>query len=135
MNRSLIARVCLVLVGLFFLPAGLQAAFAPRSFYTDFPLGRGWVAGTGGGYNEHLVRDVGALFLALVLLSFWAWWRPSLCLPVAVAWTFLGALHLLFHVQHLEHLETVDKVGQVGTLAVALVLAIVAVFASTRQPQ
>jgi hypothetical protein len=132
MHRPLIARTCLVLIGLFFLPTGLQATFAPRSFYDDFPLGRHWVAQTGGGYNEHLVRDVGALFLAMVLLSFWAWWRPALCLPLAVAWTMLGALHLAFHVQHLKHLETIDKVGEVTSLSIALVLAIVAIFTSPR---
>lgn len=130
-----LARVCLVIVGLFFLPTGLEATFLPRTFYNDFPLDRGWVAHTGGAYNEHLVRDVGALFLAMVLLSFWAWWRPSLCLPVAVAWTFLGTLHLLFHAQHLERLGTIDKVAQIGSLTLALVLAIVATVASARAPQ
>ena len=48
---------------------GLQALFAPRSFYDDFPIGRGWVA-MDGPYNQHLVRDVGSLNLALVVLVF-----------------------------------------------------------------
>ena len=46
------------------LGVGLQALFTPRSFYDDFPLGRGWVA-MDGPYNQHLVRDVGSLNLAL----------------------------------------------------------------------
>jgi hypothetical protein len=40
----------------------------PHSFYDDFPLpGRDWVS-TLGPYNEHFVRDVGALNLALGVL-------------------------------------------------------------------
>ena len=50
------------LIAVFMLPAGIQATFAPRSFFDDFPLGRGWISHTGDAYNEHLVRDVGACF-------------------------------------------------------------------------
>jgi hypothetical protein len=39
---------------------GLWATFAPRSFYGDFPFGRGWVEALPA-YNEHLMRDVGGL--------------------------------------------------------------------------
>ena len=45
---------------------GVQAEFTPRAFYDDFPFGRGWVA-MDGRYNEHLIRDFGALNLALVV--------------------------------------------------------------------
>ena len=51
------------------LGVGFQALFTPRSFYDDFPIGRGWVA-MDGPYNQHLVRDVGSLNLALVVLVF-----------------------------------------------------------------
>lgn len=54
---------------MFMLPTALQAAFAPRSWYDDFPLGRGWIAAEGSTYDEHLVRDVGVLFLALIIVS------------------------------------------------------------------
>ena len=47
---------------------GVQAEFFPRSFYDDFPFGRGWVA-MDGRYNEHLIRDFGALNLALLVLT------------------------------------------------------------------
>ena len=56
-------RVALAGVGLIQLVDGLYALFAPSSFYSDFPLGRGWVEALPA-YNEHLVRDVGGLFLA-----------------------------------------------------------------------
>ena len=48
---------------------------SPQSFYDDFPgLGRAWVS-VDGPYNEHLVRDVGALNLALLVLFVVAWVR------------------------------------------------------------
>src|SRR5437764_15424176 len=103
MRSPLVARVCVALIALMFLPAGLQGAFAPKSFYDDFPIGRHWVAIVGPAYNEHLVRDVGGLFLAMCIVSFWAWWRPALCLPVAVAWLVQGGLHLTFHLDHPHH--------------------------------
>ena len=67
------ARRGLLRGGLLFLAVtplvgGLWALFAPRAFYEDFPLpGRNWVS-TLGSYNEHLIRDYGALNLALAVL-------------------------------------------------------------------
>lgn len=56
---------------------GVWAAGFPRSFHADFPLpGRGWIAGLGP-YHEHLIRDVGGLYLALLVLSVPAWRRPT----------------------------------------------------------
>ena len=71
MARSDIARWSLVLIALLMAPAGLQAAFAPRSFFEDFPIGRGWISAGDANYDEHLVRDVGALFLALIVVTLW----------------------------------------------------------------
>ena len=62
-------RLLLWLMAFCSLGVGLQALFTPRSFYDDFPFGRGWVA-MDGPYNEHLVRDVGSLNLAIVVLVF-----------------------------------------------------------------
>lgn len=47
---------------------GIWAAFLPESFYGDIPAIRpAWVA-VDGPYNEHLIRDVGAMFLALAVV-------------------------------------------------------------------
>jgi len=46
---------------------GAWATVAPRSFFDDFPLGRGWVASLPP-YNVHLVRDVGGLSLGFAVL-------------------------------------------------------------------
>ena len=46
---------------------GVWALIAPQSFYDAFPsIGFGAWVGVDGPFNEHLIRDVGALYLALV---------------------------------------------------------------------
>lgn len=87
MNRERIQRWSLALIALFMLPTAVQASFAPESWFDDFPLGRGWVAAGGGSYDEHLVRDVGVLFLALFVVTAWSVWRRE-------AMTILAALSL-----------------------------------------
>ena len=130
-------RVCLVAIGLFMLPAGVQAAFAPRSFFDDFPVGRGWIAAEGGSYDEHLVRDVGVLFLALIIVTLWAAWRGEFLVPVAIAWVVQGVGHLAYHVGHLDGVDGVDRVGLVGSLVMIPVLAAIALVSMvtpTRRP-
>ena len=69
-HSGAIRAVAPVVLGLIQLFDGLYARWAPRSFYDDFPLGRGWVEALPA-YSEHLVRDVGGLFIAtaVVLLA------------------------------------------------------------------
>ena len=51
---------------------GVWALVFPREFYDSFPgLGFGAWA-TDGPFNEHLIRDVGALYLALVAAGVFA---------------------------------------------------------------
>ena len=63
---------------------GVWALADPASFNDDFPLpGRHWVS-LAGPYNEHLIRDVGGLYLALGVLTLWAVLRPRRDLFAAV---------------------------------------------------
>lgn len=128
-NHRRIERVALALIGLFMLPAGLQAAFAPQSFFDDFPLGRSWISHQGDLYNEHLVRDVGALFLALIIVTGWTVWKQRQGAPVAVAWLVQGVLHLGFHAANLDGYGTADTIGLVGSLVTIPALAVVALWA------
>ncbi|MBU2666121.1 hypothetical protein KOI35_21640 [Actinoplanes bogorensis] len=105
---------------------GVWAAAFPLSFYTDFPSpGRNWVS-TLGPYNEHLVRDVGALYLALLVLSVWAFRRPT---PESMrvtggAWLVFNSIHFLWHMLHLDMFPTIDKVGNAVALGGVLLLSI-----------
>ena len=129
MSRQRIQNLSLLVIAISMLPVGVQAAFAPKSFYDDFPLGRGWIAKEGGAYNEHLVRDVGVLFLALIIVTAWTALRSRPARPVAVAWFVQGVLHVVYHVDHLDGYKSVDKFGLIGSLALVPVLALIALLA------
>ena len=129
MNRRRVEGTALALIAAFMLPAGLNAAFWPASFFDDFPFGRGWIAAEGGTYDEHLVRDVGALFLALIVVTVWAIWRREAARLVAVAWLVQGTLHLAYHLGHLDAYDTVDRLGLVGSLVTIPALALVTLWA------
>jgi hypothetical protein len=104
---------------------GTWALLAPRSFYDDFPLpGRDWVS-LAGPYDEHLVRDVGGLYLALGLMTLWAALRPwtDLLAVVGVAWEVFSVPHVIFHAGHLDGLETFDKLAELVSLGATVLLA------------
>jgi len=124
------ARVALAI--LFFSAAsiGLVAAFAPHAFYDDFPFLRHWVDLLPP-YNEHLVTDVGGLYLGFAVLFAWAalTMQPTLVRAACCAWLLTEALHLGFHATHLDNFDTADAIGQVASLAFLLVPAAVALWA------
>lgn len=115
----LFMRVVLGGLGLVQLVDGAWALIAPRSFYDDFPAGRGgWVSALPG-YSDHLVRDVGSLFLATAVLMLWAAvvLERRLTLVALVAWLVWATPHLVFHLFNLEPYDTVDTVANVVALA------------------
>jgi nucleoside-diphosphate-sugar epimerase len=119
-------RVLLWLLALGNLGVGLQALFMPRSFYDDFPFGRGWVA-MDGPYNQHLVRDVGSLNLALVVLVFAALFvgTRTLARVAMVVWLVNAVPHFLYHLGHLKmDMTGGDKFALVVTLGFAVVAPI-----------
>lgn len=133
MSSARIERYALLLISVFMLPTAVQATFAPRSWFDDFPLGRGWIAAEGGAYDEHLVRDVGVLFLALVIVTAWAAMRSELTRAVSVAWLVQGVLHLVYHVGHLDGLGAADQAALVVSLASIPILALIALWAGLAQ--
>lgn len=105
---------------------GSWAAAVPRSFYDSFPgLGTVWVA-VDGPYNEHLVRDVGALYLGLAAASVVAAASHRLegGRAVGVAWLVFSVPHLTYHLAHLEGFTVRDVIGQVVALSATVVLAV-----------
>lgn len=113
---------------------GGWAQFAPRSWYDSFPLpGRHWVSLLGP-FNEHLARDVGGLYLALLTISFWAVLRPrpeTLRLTGA-AWLVFSVPHLVFHLLHLEMFPPPDRIANVVALGGTVLLAGVLLLPSAR---
>ncbi|GLY48964.1 hypothetical protein [Lentzea sp. NBRC 102530] len=105
---------------------GLWSYFLPESFYDHFPVVLGEWISQDGPYNEHLVRDHGAMYLALGAGSVFGLFRPSrhVYQLLGVAWTVFGVLHIAYHVGHLGHMSTADAIGQVTVLVVAVLLAV-----------
>lgn len=104
---------------------GLWAAAAPRSFYETFPgLGSVWVV-VDGPYNEHLVRDVGTLYVGLAAASVVAAasHRADGGRVIGVAWLVFSIPHLTYHLAHLDGFTVRDVVGQVVALSATVVLA------------
>ena len=100
---------------------GLTAAVLPRTFYDDFPFVAGWVELLPP-YNEHLVTDVGGLYLGFAVMFAWAAWtlERTLVQAVCVAWLLTAALHLFFHAGHLEGFSTADAIAEIASLALLL---------------
>ena len=104
---------------------GAWAEFAPKSFYDSFPgFGHHWVS-LSGPYDEHLVRDVGGLYLALFAISVWAVVRPrgETFALVGAGWLVFSIPHFVFHAFHLDEFGTADKLGNVIGLGATIVLA------------
>jgi hypothetical protein len=101
---------------------GLWALLAPRSFYDDFPAGRGgWVSALGP-YNEHLTIDYGSLSLALVtvLVAAAVILERRLVLVAAGAYLVWSVPHFVYHMITLDKYGTTDAIGNVMTLAVTV---------------
>jgi hypothetical protein len=127
-----VVRVALVYLTLVSLSIGLWALLAPRSFYDDYPgLGRAWV-GVDGPYNEHLVRDVGGLNLALAVLLIAAAVTVTrvMVLTAAIASLVWGLPHLVYHLANAGDLEAGDAVASIGGLALFAVLPILLIVVS-----
>ncbi len=122
---STLRRLALVVIAGGSVVVGVWAQGFPRSFYDDFPgMGRVWVA-VDGPFNEHLVRDVGGLNLALAFVAIMALVTGSVLLARVAGGAALlyGVPHLLYHATHLGPYDTGDAIALVGSLGVVVLAA------------
>lgn len=101
------------IMGIFGLYTGIQQQFLPRIFYERFPgFGMAWVA-PDGPYNEHLMRDLGGVNLALTFLVFLAIARPTAYLVrgVAIAVLISQVPHFVYHALHQDLLPDTRERG------------------------
>jgi len=110
-------RYGLLVIAFAQLGATLQALLAPRSFYNDFPLGRGWVHAYPA-YNDHLIYDYGAYTLgAVVALVIAAIWLDRRVVQLAtVSWLVSATIHLVNHVVTVDRYGTGDAVANLTGL-------------------
>jgi hypothetical protein len=130
------ARIALGLLALAAISVGLPATVVPQTFYADFPFFASWVS-LFPPYNEHLITDVGGLYLGFVLLFAWAAWtlQPTLVRAACSAWLLTATLHLAFHATHLDDYGAVDATAQLASLATVLGLPLVAIWAVSEPPR
>lgn len=118
-------------IGLWFLTiawgaAGVWQLFLPHSFYADGPVpGHRWVDLLPP-YNEHLMRDVGALTLAMVVpLGVAAVTLDVRLVRVTLAANLVFTVaHFVFHATHLQHFPTGDAVGQTVALGIGVLVPV-----------
>lgn len=125
-----VARASLLILLVGAASVGLIATVAPRTFYEDFPFFASWVSLLPP-YNEHLVTDVGGLYLGFALLFAWAarTLQPTLVRAACCAWLLTATLHLVFHATHLDGFGTADAIAELASLAFLLVPPLAAIWA------
>ena len=110
--------------------AAIWALAAPRSFFDSFPVsGAHWVSSLPP-FNEHLIRDYGASFLALAVLALIAAWLADrrLMQVTLVVWTIAAVPHLIFHLAHADEPSGVEGVLSLFTLGLNAVLPLILLF-------
>src|SRR5262249_13193394 len=93
--------------------------FAPHGFYRH-------VVGVDalGPYNQHLLSDVGELYLGFAVLFVWAARSLSITLVRAscAAFAVTELMHFLYHATHLAHFDVRSATAQTSGLVLLLAL-------------
>ena len=136
MTGRVALRAALGLLVVSGLVVGCWAAFAPHSFFVSFPGGGHVWAGVDGPYNEHLVRDVGDLNLALAAVTAGAfvWLTRPLTIAAALAWVVYSVPHFAYHAANTQVVTGGDRVPELASLAVPIVLGAALLLVARRAP-
>ena len=88
-----------------------------------------------GAYDEHLVRDVGALFLGLGVLMIVAAvrGRRDLTLTAVAVWLIFAVPHAIYHLLNLGPYTTADAVANVATLGWTVLAPIIVLCCCARR--
>jgi len=125
-STSLVRRIPVAILGLTGSQLGVWIQAAPRHFFDEFPgAGHRWVSAFGP-YNEHLLRDFGAMNLALGAVALVAtfWFTRTMVRVACGAWFIFGVQHLAYHAMHVDMLDGVDRWASPFALVFVLVLAV-----------
>src|SRR3954468_3228659 len=116
--------------------AAVFALFWPRTLFVDFPVaGAHWVDALPP-YNEHLVRDYGASFLALTALALFAAYYAErrLIIVTAVVWEISALPHAIYHFAHSDAPSGWRGALSLATLAINVVVPFVLLFLVRKEP-
>lgn len=122
MTRRRLLRAGLVLLGLLHLTWGVGAVAAPRWYFETFPGGGATWTAAHPPYNEHLMVDVGAAFLAfgvlLLIAAVLAERRVTAVVLVGVL--AFAVVHAVYHLREPGELSGADR----GLSILALLLGV-----------
>jgi hypothetical protein len=130
--RALLAQMALI--------QGYGAVFAlfwPHAFFDDFPLpGANWVDALPP-FNEHLVRDYGASFLALsALAAFAAYYAERrLIVVTAIVWEISALPHAIFHFAHSDAPPGWRGALSLATLAINVLAPLLVLYLVRKEPE
>ncbi len=119
-------RVLLAILFLVAVWVGIWAYFMPRSWYDTFPGAGMRLLVQLGPYNEHFVKDVGSMYLALAVLTAVAIWlsaSDAVVRVTAAAWTTFNVLHMIYHLTMLSVYDAREKIFLVVSLVVVLIVS------------
>src|SRR5262245_13143474 len=113
------------------LAIGVVATLTPRAFYNYVP----WVDLVPP-FSEHLMRDYGAMNLALGLVTVVAaaTMDRRMVHTALAAYLVFAVPHLLFHLTHHDHYTTSQAVGETTALTFAVLLSIALLTLTWRVP-
>jgi hypothetical protein len=134
---NIIRRVCLVLLILYGAYSGLWGYFSPRAWDERFPgFGLTWLPRMGP-FNEHFAKDVNAMYLGLVVVTFFVLipWigRESLVVFMGAVWLTFNVLHLIYHARMLDMFEPRDRVLGIFSLCLVAFFSALLVIPQRRQ--
>jgi hypothetical protein len=116
---------------------GIWGVAAPHSFYSSFPgSGHRWVARLGP-YDEHLVRDVAALQLGMLVLlvAAAALLEATLVRVALIAYAVASVPHLAYHLTTLGHYSAADNAASIAGLALQAGLPLALLQTARRRAQ
>jgi hypothetical protein len=125
-------RVGIWFLALVELAVGIVATLTPRVFYDYLP----WVS-LASPYSEHLMRDLGAMNLALAVVTFVAaiTMEQLMVRTALTAYLVFAVPHLLFHVTHHQHYTTTAAILETTGLVVLVLLPVaLLMFTGQRSP-
>ncbi|MEY2418777.1 MAG: hypothetical protein QOG90_1457 [Actinomycetota bacterium] len=115
------------------LPLAVWPLASPRNFYDKFPGGPYHWIDINGPYNEHFLRDFGALNAALVVILIFALWKPttSLLQATGLALAVYALPHAIYHLSHLDVYKSSEKFIATAPLVLQFVMGLAVVWLSS----
>jgi hypothetical protein len=120
------------------LPLAIWPLASPRNFYEKFPGGGFHWIDINGPYNEHFLRDFGALNAALCVVIVFALWKPttSLLQAIGLGLAIYALPHAIYHLSHLDVYKSSEKFIATAPLVLQIIMgAAIASFATPRTPR